>query len=777
MRKVSTPFFSSSSLLVGAAGAMCLAAFLPSTGWAHTISGVVREAGTRRVIPDATVVVGINDEIEIYTDETGTFSIDVGDLKSKEQQFSLLVIASGFQRQNLIVTAKDGELTSIDFYMLPAADEQATTVRERRARDNIARGSHRIEDREVNELAGTYGDPAKAIENFPGMGRVLRSQGSLLVRGASPGETGVYVDDYEIPDLYHFTGSTSVINLPFVDSVELVPGAFSARYGRATGGLVSLRTKKLPNDDVHGFAKFDVIDGGAYIGVPISEKLTVGISARRSWLDVLRESQIALAGTGDSVVNIPTYWDYQLKVDYDPRPGHEASLFWFGSGDRDHNVRNGEDGLTDYVRNNDSDFHRLSLRLQTPVAEGLTNIFTPVVGYERNTFDELGGLRFRDRQTYDVQVRDELTYRYETSRIIFGIDATMRTDRFVYGGLFADTGERSIPSPDLDGRVRSQRREASADRLTTAFYAEGTFEPAEHFTIVPGVRIEGLWYDESPRFIVEPRFALQYDVLTGEYGTTLRASTGLFSRPPDPDEVAAMRDYGKELDVQNALHMQAGLEQRFGPGASMTANFFAIWRDDTTTRARNFPVPNDAFENPVIAGGSGNSVGGEFLLRSSFSKKYFAWASYAIARHDRIDGFSDDATPYAYASPFDTTHLLTLVGQMQLPAGFRVGARYRIATGMPLTPVLGGILDADSGIYQPIEGPIASQRFPVFHVLDVRVDWATVLPWCEIDVYADLVNVLNLRAEEGQVFNYNFSDYTPLLGLPIIPAVGVKTTF
>ena len=80
-------------------------------------------------------------------------------------------------------------------------------MRERRSKEAVARGAHRIDGTEATEMAGTYGDPAKAIENFPGMGRVLLSQGSLFVRGAAPNESAVFVDDYEIPDLYHFTGS------------------------------------------------------------------------------------------------------------------------------------------------------------------------------------------------------------------------------------------------------------------------------------------------------------------------------------------------------------------------------------------------------------------------------------------------------------------------------------------------------------------------------------------------------------------------------------------
>jgi hypothetical protein len=106
-----------------------------------------------------------------------------------------------------------------------------------------------------------------------------------------------------------------------------------------------------------------------------------------------------------------------------------------------------------------------------------------------------------------------------------------------------------------------------------------------------------------------------------------------------------------------------------------------------------------------------------------------------------------------------------------------VGARYRIATGMPDEPVQDAVFDADSGRYLPRFAPKSSARFPFFQALDVRVDWSTVLPWTELTVYADIVNVLNLRAQEGTLYNFDFSQQTPRLGLPTIPAIGAKATF
>ena len=773
-----------------------LAFFAADAAHALSVEGTVREAGTRRPIPGALVTLVGDGGQESLTDDTGTFVLALPEGTERAGAVVVEVDTDGYERLvERVVLRRGRETTNVDLYLV-STEVGETTVRERRSREAVARGVHRIEDREVNELPGTYGDPAKAIENFPGMGRVLLSQGSLFIRGAAPNESAVYVDDYEVPDLYHFTGSTSVINIPFVESVELVPGAFSARFGRSIGGIVTLKTRKLPTDDVHGFAKADVIDAGAYVGVPVTDKIAVGASARRSYLDALRNTQIALSGTGDSVVQIPTYWDYQLKLDWDTAPGHEFVVFAFGSGDREENVADGNGALEAFQRNNDSDFHRLSLRYTHNVGGGLTHALTIVGGYERATLDEQAGLRFKDRQSLDLQLRDEWTWRTQSlagrsTKIVAGLDATVRSDGWLYGGFLADTGDRLLPTPDLDGGVRDRFATASTARATAAAYIEATIEPIDGVTIVPGLRldsvlVEGVANDAvdaigADFFVnVEPRLAGTWQLQDGDFGTLVRAAAGQTSRPPDAEEVAVMKSFGVPLPPQRAFHLQGGLEQSLGRGLALSSTIFAIARDNLTSRVVDFPVPDRNGEPPLATGGTGRSVGAEFLLRWVSPTRAYAWLTYSIARHERFDAKGStlsSTVSYPYLSPFDTTHLLGVMGQQPLPWGFRAGARYRIATGMPDTPVQQGIFDADSGRYEPVLEPRTAARLPFFQALDVRVDWSTVLPWMELTLYADLVNVLNLRGQEGTLYNFDFSQQTPRLGLPIIPAVGAKATF
>jgi hypothetical protein len=741
---------------------------------ARAVEGTVRERGTRAVIPGAVLYLSGGAD-EAISDETGAYRLV---LERRARRVTLRVEAPGYREYAELVRLENSETTKFDVYLVPADDEGGTLIRERRSRANQSRGAHSISEREVNEMPGTYGDPAKAIENFPGMGRVKRSQGSLFVRGATPDDTGVYVDGFQIPDLYHFTGSTSVINIPFVRSVELVPGAFSARFGRATGGLVNITTRKLPTDDVHGFAKLDVIDGGAYIGVPLAENAAIGISARRSYLDVFNGPRVG-SGELTDITLIPTYWDYQLKLDWDVQPGHELVVFAFGSGDRELYARDDTPTTEPFRETVESDFHRVSVRYKNILGGGFSNELTGVLGTERRTTDTQLGQFFKDTTGVDLQLREELVWRGDNERITLGIDSTARVDTVRFRAGFADEQLRLLPQVELDATSRAKEIRGDVEQLTLGLYGEGTFEPLEGLTLTPGVRFQSYSVIGDGSFNLEPRFSGQLDVIEGDWGVALKAGAGVFSRAPTAEEILASVLYGRALQTQSALHFQGGFVQGLGDVGELSLNVFSIWRDHITTRAPTFPVsdPDRPFVSPVDSTTAGYSYGVETLLRLRPSKRAYAWISYSIARHELYDGNIVDAVPYPYASEFDTSHLLSFVGQTEVGAGFRIGARYRLASGMPRTDIVGGVLDGDTGRFLPVRGGKAAGRFPLFHALDVRIDWSWLLPWCEVVFYGDLINVLNLRPVEDTEYNFNFTRSEPILGLPTIPTIGAKVTF
>jgi hypothetical protein len=96
---------------------------------------------------------------------------------------------------------------------------------------------------EARRAAATEGDPAKVALDLPGVARRSFDSGRLIVWGAAPEDTRVYVDGMEIPRLFYGSALRSTVNGDLVRSLTLTPGAYGADYGRSIGGTLRLETR------------------------------------------------------------------------------------------------------------------------------------------------------------------------------------------------------------------------------------------------------------------------------------------------------------------------------------------------------------------------------------------------------------------------------------------------------------------------------------------------------------------------------------------------------
>jgi len=126
---------------------------------------------------------------------------------------------------------------------------------------------------------------------------------------------------------------------------------------------------------------------------------------------------------------------------------------------------------------------------------------------------------------------------------------------------------------------------------------------------------------------------------------------------------------------------------------------------------------------------------------------------------------------------YDQTHILTVVASAVLGRGWEAGVRFRLVSGNPETPVIGSIYDADSDIYWPMYGETNSVRMPMFHQLDVRVDKNWTFKYLKFGVYVDVQNIYNHKNVEGTNYSYDYKQKAYLVGLPLLPSLGLKLEY
>jgi hypothetical protein len=176
-------------------------------------------------------------------------------------------------------------------------------------------------------------------------------------------------------------------------------------------------------------------------------------------------------------------------------------------------------------------------------------------------------------------------------------------------------------------------------------------------------------------------------------------------------------------------------------------------------------------------------------------RRVSGWIAYTLSRSTRTDRSptgtrfegNDPATPrlstlpqepHTRLSQFDQTHILTTVAQVALPWKLTLGLRFQLVTGTPISPQDRGrvVYDADADEHRVVPGTVLpnSDRLPTFHKVDLRVDkrW-TFRSWA-LTAYLDVLNAYNRRPVEATGYDYRFRTRTQLLGLPILPMLGVK---
>ncbi len=697
-------------------------------------------------------------EVVVRTSTDGAF--EVPDLPAGTYEVSIL--APGFETATYVERIDAGSKLSLRYFIVPLpSNPYRTVVRERGGeREEVTR--RRISVAEINNLPGTQGDALKALQNFPGLARAPFGSGLLLVRGAAPDDSAVFLGYHEIPQLFHFGGLTSVFNSDILTGIDFIPGNFDPRYGDATGGVVNVEPRAGRRDGYHGYLDSDLFDTGALFEGPVGKGSFV-LSARRSYIDLL----LPLVIPDDAGLNAtvaPRYWDYQALFDY-PVDGGNLSVRVFGSDDRTKLVFAGENDDAEDDRNKFETttlFHRADLVYRRRIG-GWSFLVTPSYRYDFSSTAAAGIFRFKLRVhtfAFRAEVERWLSRRFA---VRFGTEV---------GAGQADIDAEAPPVPQGAGGS-SDATFAAVQKIpfaSLALYSTWTIRPVPRLSFYPGVRLQ-LYNQPEVRATVDPRLRAAVDVADR---TTIKAGVGIYSQLPSIVEWNP-RWGNPRLSPERSLHTSLGVAQGLplGMDVEVTGFFKYLW-DLAADSDRIVLRPEGTVGPETFAStGVGRIYGAELLFRKNLTKNLFGWVAYTILRSERRDQPGD---PWVLAA-FDQTHILTLVGVYKLPKHWQVGARFRLVSGNPTTPVVGAIYDADSGTYIPLEGKEHGDRLPPFHQLDVRVDKRWIFRRVMLNAYLDIQNVYNRQNPEFVNYSFDYRERNYIPSLPIIPSIGLKLAF
>lgn len=617
--------------------------------------------------------------------------------------------------------------------------------------------TRRLERSELASVAGTRGDPVRGIELMPGVGRTAAGGPSaLILRGANPFDSQVFLEGAPVPSLFHIGGFTSFVHARVTDAVELYPSNFSVRYGRKVGGVVEVRLRDPRTDALHGIAELSLLDSSVLVEAPVGRAFSFLAAARRSNIDaVLNSAQ----NTADlAITAAPVYWDYQSVATYKPTDDDRVRLLAYGSGDRfailNANPTDGDPALRgafDYA----NVFHRVQLGYRRRLGRHAEQ--NTEMTYGRS--DELGAFgaigRF-DFATDTLQGRSEWSGALGDSvRITVGLDALANHFSGSYRGIPADTGEGDPPRA-----ISTQRTvgvEASTWVLSPGAYAEVGVRPVRELLIKPGVRAD--YNDFIRQGSVDPRLTVRFDATAR---TAIKAGVGRFSQAPEERHVADPIG-NPNLRMTHALHASAGIEHQVTDAVSVSVEGFAKYLERVVTATPDGRAP--FFTNAQ----TGRVFGGELFAHVRPGGDFSGFFAYTLMRSER----RDVGQPWRLFDR-DQPHTITAAGTYRLGRGWEAGATVRYASGTPYTPVASATYDATLDVYAPRAGRPMSARNPAFSRIDVRVQKTWTFSRWSLAAYLDVQNALNAPNREGFAYAYDYSERRGTKGLPILPILGLR---
>lgn len=694
-------------------------------------------------------------ELRLITDAEGFFHFEA----LAPARYRITIFAAEYEELQAEEDVRADEIIEATYRLKPTesvgtAGFGATAVVEAPPREAVRRT---IPREQLTTIPGTRGDALRTIEILPGVARPPFGGGQLLIRGSSSRDSQVFFDGDPVPQLYHFGGLTSFANSRMLDRIDFYPGNFSARYGRKMGGIVEVAARDPATDKLHGVAEFGVIDMSLLAEGPIDDKLSIAVAARRSLVDLVFEYFVPRDLF--TVLAAPVYWDYQAYATYKPTSRDRIRLKLYGSDDafkillpdsagNDPQVSGNAEMKSGFYFNHLSWLHRYSPQVEHEISF----MIGPAVA--QFNFGELGFEGTFLRVVGRGELRARLSPRV---RVIAGIDYLGLNVDVQFKGPVGGQGEGSGRGDPLSTRTIV---EAETDRFFSqpAAFVEADLLPFDPLQLILGLRLD--YFEDIHAFAFDPRLVA---IVSATKTTKIKGGVGIFSQPPQPQESLSI--YGTpDLKPPQALHLGLGVEQLLLDGISISVDGFY-----KRLRNRIVEVPGTTsrlFSNDGIGRIYGLEVLGKIEPKG---RPYYGFLSYTLSRSERKDR-DEDWRLFDYDQP----HIFTLVAAYRFPMGWEAGLTFRLVSGNPTTPVVGSIYDAATDTYYPINGKINSERNPLFHRLDLRVEKIWKFKTWKLAAFIDIQNVYNQQNQEGLIYSYDWSESTPITGLPFLPALGVR---
>jgi TonB dependent receptor-like, beta-barrel len=700
------------------------------------LAGLVFERGSISPLAGARVITA---DATATTDDAGRFTLDLA-----AGMHDVLVTAEGHEPLRATERIDAGRALTVEYTLLPS--------RSGRRYESTVRGEARhegdrvtLEKEELHQLPSALEDPFRIVGALPGVATPLPLLPYYVIRGASPGMNGFFLDGMRVPQLFHFLVGGGVVHGRLIDRLEFYPGAYDVSFGRYAGGVVDSETRPARARGYHGEVELRLYDVSVLGEGALPGGVRLEIAGHYGYPTFI------IHAVDDRFA--VQYGDYTLRLDW-----RGFTLEALGSFDQLEIATERFTGalalLPDLIQ---LQFHRVQLRDRERV--GRAELEAAIVGgYDDNIAVDGIGVR-----KWSLGWRFIASVKWPRFRLQVGTDGELsRFEPINFVPL-------APAQPDEYGDFAAPR-----DGVVAGAYALGTVELLQRrLTLTAGLRIDTYHANNVTLLGLDPRGSIRARLLPW---LSIEAGFGLYQQPPSfPIPIPGIDTFALQLGLQRAYQAATAVEAKLPHDFSVKlSGFYERFYNindvtiDFAPQTCTSPPPESltGFPATVTRQIDGQSYGMELMVRRH-AGRVTGWIAYTLSRAERQYSCG------LAAADFDQAHLLNVVVQARLPWQLMLGAHLYFASGRPVT-----ILDPTN-----LSAPTRNNtRLPDFVQLDLRLDREWIFRRWALSAFLEVVNVTYSTSYFGvqypKIDGMRRYDMPQLNGFPwILPTVGVRGRF
>jgi hypothetical protein len=655
------------------------------------LQGKILDRETREPLP-AYVMVGEGQGVS--ADAKGFFRLAVPPPTSGKIKVTVWFI--GYRKKE--VEAEIGKFLTVELDLEPLPAREVTVTADSVVSDDGSRKTVSLTKMDIYTLPGTAADPLYASHILPGV-NAPPDASSLLIRGGAPDEVAYFFDGIEIkhPFLSESLHESyfSIFDNQIIERFTLATSGFPPKFGDALSGLMDLQAKGSPAKAEGGLG-LSVLGLNSYAGFPVKGLGSFVGSYNRGFSDVL--TWLNSRGGEREFKTEQAFGKFTIKA-------NSANEICFEVlSDR-----------YDYSQTQDMAFsvstqNRLAALAWTSTPSRNLAIRTLVALSRYDVSFDQPGVSWVKNRDDDIQSRLDILWDLNRHFVEFGADFERRTIATFLAD--EDGPDYSIPGTRL------------------GFYVHDKFQLSDKIYINFGSRLStlsllrrGLSFDPrlSAAFLLSKR-------------DTVRFSAGIYHQFGDYSILRTNPD----LRPKSAFHLALSYD-RISDNLEVRTSVY-----DKEYRSLFLEDSEGHIEN----GGRGYACGAEFFIKIK-KESYEALLVYNFLHSRRKENDVSVLAPSPYEIPHSATGIFTWKFKKA-----SLGLRYSIASGRPVTPLVGREWDSDSASYVPVWGAPYSSRYPVYQRMDLNGTLNFHLFGHSVVAYFGITNLLGSK----NILRYDYGE-------------------